>query len=258
MSIHLTRDLDSLHRDLCEMSAMVEEVLDQSLDELRRAEPGSAEKLAALDRRIDWFDIQIEEKALKVLALYQPVALDLRRIVAVLKISKELERCADLGVHIAERIETYADQVAEYGPPQGYIPKRMPEMARFAREMVRDSLDAYVELDPLKAREVCDRDDIVDELNREVLAELAETMKSMPTAVEGALSLFSVSKHVERIADLGTNIAKEAVYLVEGRIIRHRKSFPDRRPGEEFDPVADRIVVPPDDPPPLASEDEAD
>lgn len=234
MSIHLTRDLEDLHRDLCEMSAMVEDVLDHGLEQIRRPGHGVAAKLAAVDRKIDWFDVQIEEKCLKILALYQPVALDLRRIIAVLKISKELERCADLGVHIAERVEAYATAVAESGPAGGFVPQRLPEMARLSRDMVRDSIDAYVELDPSKAREVCDRDDIVDELNREILAELSDLMRADAGSVEPALSLFSVSRHLERVADHGTNVAEEAVYLVEGSIIRHHKRFPERQPGEEL------------------------
>ncbi|QDT64348.1 phosphate signaling complex protein PhoU [Calycomorphotria hydatis] len=229
MSIHLIRDLESLHRDILTMCAMTEELLGRAIDDIYKPVTELAAKLAEDDRRIDWYDVQIEEKCLKILALHQPVAIDLRRIITVLKISKELERCADLGVHIAERVEGFG------GRPRIETPKRLPQMARFALDMLRRSIDAYVELDPDKARSVCSDDDIVDELNRDIIQELTETMKTRPDLVDAALHLFSATRHLERVADHATNIAEEAVYMVEGAIIRHRKKFPDRMPGEEFD-----------------------
>ncbi|QDT37140.1 phosphate signaling complex protein PhoU [Stratiformator vulcanicus] len=234
MSIHLIRDLETLHRDILTMCAMTEELLGRAIDEIDRPDESLVAKLAEEDRRIDWYDVQIEEKCLKILALHQPVAIDLRRIVTVLKISKELERCADLGVHIAERTAGLVDAEMKVK-----VPRRLPQMARFALDMLRRSIDAYVELDTEKARAVCNDDDIVDELNREIIGELTEVMKSSPTQVDPALHLFSASRHLERVADHATNIAEEAVYMVEGAIIRHRKKFPDRAPGEE-------INVPPD------------
>jgi len=229
MSIHLIRDLETLHRDILSMCAMTEELLGRAIDELGRPDENLASQLAEEDRRIDWYDVQIEEKCLKVLALHQPVAVDLRRIVTVLKISKELERCADLGVHIAERTAGLVDS------PRLKVPQRLPQMARFALDMLRRSIDAYVELDTEKARAVCTDDDIVDELNREIIADLTEVMKSSPDRVVPALHLFSASRHLERVADHATNIAEEAVYMVEGAIIRHRKKFPDRTPGQEIE-----------------------
>lgn len=227
MSLHLIRDLEDLHRDILTMCGMTEELVARAVDELGRTSDDRAERFAAEDKKIDWYDVQIEEKCLKILALHQPVANDLRRTVTALKISKELERCADIGVHIAERVEGLSKLSAS-----SQIPKRLTQMAGIALDMLRRSIDAYVELDTEKARAVCADDDLVDELNREVIREVLEQMRSNPDQIEPGLSLFTASRHLERVADHATNIAQQAVYMVEGEIIRHRKKFPDRAPGD--------------------------
>ena len=214
-------------------------------------------RLKAADRRIDWYDVQVEERCLRVLALHAPVAEDLRRVVSVLKIAKELERVADLGVHIAERADAAAGGVREARAGGDAAPiglgdlpavKRVRQTARTALDMLRRSIDAYVDLDAAKAREVCVDDDIVDGLNRETLNEMTAVMRSAPAAVDAAVGLFNVSRHLERIADHATNIAQDAIYLVEGRIVRHGKRFPDRRPGEtaeeRFGPAALSLAAP--------------
>ena len=216
MSIHLIRDLNTLHRNLLSMCAMVEEMVHKAVDGLAHPNKEFARELAKQDDEIDRRDVQIEEECLKILALHQPVAIDLRRIAAVMKITGELERVADLGVHIAERA-------------CGLVPgaeitilDKLKEMARIALEMLHCSIDAYVALDGGMARKVCGTDDTVDELNREIIQELVQTMRRSPDLVEASMHLFSVSRHVERVADHATNIAEDVVYLVEGEIIRHR------------------------------------
>ena len=209
------------------MCGMTEELVARAVDELGRPSDDRAERFAAEDKKIDWYDVQIEEKCLKILALHQPVAIDLRRTITALKISKELERCADIGVHIAERVGGLSELSAE-----SKVPKRLTQMAGIALGMLRRSIDAYVELDTEKARAVCEEDDIVDELNREIIRELLDEMRTSPDKIEPSLSLFSASRHIERVADHATNIAQQAVYMVEGSIIRHKKKFPDRVPGE--------------------------
>lgn len=216
MSIHLIRDLESLHRDILSMCAMVEEMIHLAIDELGRSNSYPAVELAKKDDEIDRWDVRIEEECLKILALHQPVAIDLRRITSVLKISGELERVADLSVHIAERAASIANR------PEVEVPEKLQTMARLALDMLHRSIDSYVVLDSILARQVCAEDDRVDQLNREIIQELTEVMKSSPTLVEPALHLFSASRHVERIADHATNIAEDVVYLVEGAIIRHR------------------------------------
>jgi phosphate transport system protein len=219
MSIHLTRDLESLHQHIMSMCAVVEEVVHKAVDELGRPDVALSQQLVDRDDEIDRWDVRIEEECLKILALHQPVADNLRRVTAVLKIAWELERVADVAVNIAERAAGLASG------PQIPIPEKLNHMAHVALDMLRLSLDAFVNQDSRLARDVCRQDDIVDALNREIIDELLETMKRSPDLIEPALQLFSASRHVERVADHATNIAEDVVYLVEGEIIRHRAEF---------------------------------
>lgn len=216
MSVHLIRDLDALHRDLLSMSAMVEELIHKAVGGLADPSEEFARELAGQDDEIDRWDVRIEESCLKILALHQPVAGDLRRIATVLKITGELERVADLGVHIAERACGLASL------PEIAVLDKLKEMARISLDMLHRSIDAYVALNSDAARKVCAEDDSVDELNREIIQELVQSMQCFPELVEASMHLFSASRHVERVADHATNIAEDVVYLVEGEIIRHR------------------------------------
>jgi phosphate transport system protein len=219
MSIHLTRDLESLHQHIMAMCAVVEEVVHRAVDELGRPDVDVSKEIVDRDDEIDRWDVRIEEDCLKILALHQPVADNLRRVAAVMKIAWELERVADVAVNIAERAAGLA------GVPNVTIPEKLSHMAHVALDMLRLSLDAFVSKDSRLARQVCGQDDIVDALNREIIDELLVLMKRSPDMVEPALQLFSASRHVERVADHATNIAEDVVYLVEGEIIRHRPEF---------------------------------
>jgi phosphate transport system protein len=219
MSIHLTRDLDTLHRNLLSMSAIVEEMIHKAVDGLAKPNEVCARELAKQDDEIDRWDVQIEEECLKILALHQPVAVDLRRIATVMKITGELERVADKAVHFAERTCRLVP-----GPEIAVLDK-LKEMARIALEMLHCAIDAYVALDSGMARKVCAKDDTVDELNREIIRELIHTMQRSPDLVEASMRLFSASRHLERVADHATNIAVDVVYLVEGEIIRHQSTL---------------------------------
>jgi phosphate transport system protein len=219
MSIHLTRDLETLHQHIMSMCAVVEEVVHKAVDELGQPDVAVSQQLAERDDEVDRWDVRIEEECLKILALHQPVANNLRRVTAVLKIAWELERVADVAVNIAERAAGLA------GGPEIHVPEKLNHMAHLALDMLRLSLDAFVAQDSRLARDVCRQDDIVDALNKEIIEELIELMKRSNDLVEPALQLFSASRHVERIADHATNIAEDVVYLVEGEIIRHRAEF---------------------------------
>lgn len=214
--IHMSRDLEELHCDILSMCAQVEEMIHTSVDELRRPDLDTARQLSERDHEIDAWDIRIEENCLKILALHQPVATDLRRITSVLKISGELERIADLGVNIAERASALVNCV------EIVVPDRLKQMAQLAVDMVHRSIDAFVQLDSQLAREVLRDDDKVDRLNREVIEELQALMQRSPDFVAPALHLFSASRHIERVGDHATNIAEDVVYLTEGAIIRHQ------------------------------------
>jgi len=219
MSIHLTHDLEALHRDLLSMCAAVEEMIHQAVEGLAEPAYDKVRALTCRDDDIDRWDVRIEEECLKILALHQPVAIDLRRITTVLKISAELERVADLGVHIAERA------CGLLTGPVPEVPENLKQMAQTAVSMLHRSIDSYVELDSNLARAVCAEDDEVDQLNREIIADLILQMQTTPDHVEPALHMFSAARHVERVADHATNIAEDVVYLVEGRIVRHRTKF---------------------------------
>jgi len=219
MSIHLTRDLEQLHQHIMAMCAVVEEVVHRAVGELGRPDVAVSQEIVDRDDEVDQWDVRIEEECLKILALHQPVADNLRRVAAVMKIAWELERVADVAVNIAERAAGLA------GAPEVHVPEKLNHMAQVALDMLRLSLDAFVAQDSRLARDVCGQDDIVDALNREIIDELLVMMKRSPDHVEPALQLFSASRHVERVADHATNIAEDVVYLVEGEIIRHRAEF---------------------------------
>jgi phosphate transport system protein len=219
MSIHLTRDLETLHQHIMAMCAVVEEVVHRAVEELGRPDVNVSQEIVDRDDEVDRWDVRIEEECLKILALHQPVADNLRRVAAVMKIAWELERVADVAVNIAERAAGLA------GAPEVHVPEKLNHMAQVALDMLRLSLDAFVAQDSRLARDVCGQDDIVDTLNREIIDELLLMMKRSPDLVEPALQLFSASRHVERVADHATNIAEDVVYLVEGEIIRHRAEF---------------------------------
>jgi phosphate transport system protein len=215
MSKHLHRDLESLQRDLLALAASVEEAIHTAIHSLQERDAGTAQAVIDGDTEIDQEENHVEEECLKVLALHQPVAVDLRRIAAVLKINAELERMADLAEDIAER----AAHLARL--PAIPVPPGLQSMTDLTTTMVRQSLDAFVNLDAREARRVCRLDNAVDRYNSDIIQELIALMRKSPEMVEPGLSLFSATRHLERIADHATNIAEDVVYLVEGVIIRH-------------------------------------
>ncbi|MBL8814785.1 MAG: phosphate signaling complex protein PhoU [Planctomyces sp.] len=215
MTAHFFIEMERLHRHILSMCSAAEELICDALDGLRKNRSELAMELSGRDRVVDEWDIRIEEECLKILALYHPVANDLRRVAVVMKIALELERVADLAVSIAERSSAMSQFVTFP------MPSRLDEMAREALSMLHDSIDAFVEQNSRGARDICKRDDHVDQLNDELIQEVVDVMKQRPELIEPAMHLFSVIRHVERVADHATNIAEDVVYLVEGAIIRH-------------------------------------
>jgi phosphate transport system protein len=216
MSKHLERDLDTLQRDILTLAASVEEAIYKSIRSLQEREVALAQQVIEGDTPIDTQENHVEEECLKLLALHQPVAIDLRRVATILKINTDLERMADLAADIAERALVLAQ------PPYVPIPAGLQRMTDMTTSMVRQSLDAFVNLDARLARRVWRLDDEVDRYNDEIIQDIIQTMQSSPEMVEPGLSLFSAVRHLERIADHATNIAEDVVYLVEGEIVRHR------------------------------------
>jgi phosphate transport system protein len=216
MSKHLERDLENLQRDILALAASVEEAIHKAIRALQNRDVDLAGDVINGDDQIDEEENAIEEECLKMLALHQPVAIDLRRISACLMINTDLERMGDLAEDIAERA------VALSKPPLLPIPEKLQRMTDLTTTMVRQSLDAFVNLDTQLARKVCRLDDEVDRLNDDIIQELIQVMKDKPSMIEPGLSLFSATRHLERIADHATNIAEEVIYLAEGEIVRHR------------------------------------
>jgi phosphate transport system protein len=216
MSKHLERDLDDLQKDLLALAASVEEAIHKAIRALQERDVPLAEEVIDGDNDIDEEENHVEEECLKVLALHQPVAVDLRRVAAVLLINTDLERMADLAEDIAER----ALALARW--PAIPIPADLQRMTDLASSMVRQALDAFVNLDAKLARLVCRLDDEVDRYNKSIIDELIRLMQRSPDMVEPGLSLFSATRHLERIADHATNVAEDVIYLVEGAIVRHR------------------------------------
>ena len=215
MTKHMQRDLERLQRLILRMAGYVEEAVYQSIHALRENDHRLAARVVEGDGRIDQLENEVQEECLKNLALYQPVAVDLRRISAVLLISTDLERMGDLAVAIAERAMHIANT------PHPAVPPRLKPMAEKATDMVRRALDAFVNSDAAAARAVIRTDAQVDADNDAIIAGLIAMMKTAPDQIEAALSLFSATRHLERIADHATNIAEDVIYLVEGEVVRH-------------------------------------
>jgi phosphate transport system protein len=217
MSRHLQRDIEAINQELLSISSMVEEMIDKATQALNERKYNLADEVVNSDPFVDEHEVHVEEECLKMLALHQPVAVDLRRIATVMKVNNDLERIADLAVSIAQR----AKAVQEY--PAFRVPDQLPRMVVITTQMVRGAMDAFVNLDAAAARRIMAMDEQVDQLNREIINDLQHIMQTRPELVPAALHCFSAVRHTERIADHATNIAEDVVYLVEGDIVRHRR-----------------------------------
>jgi phosphate transport system protein len=209
-------DLEFAKKRLLELSGNVERMISMSVEALvdRRAE--LIDQVIAMDVQINSEEVRIEEECLKILALHQPVAADLRCITTMLKINNDIERMGDLACNIAERAAPMLTATRFPIPPQ------IKSMAEKTVEMVRKSLDGFVREDIGLANEVIQTDDTVDEFNRSVISELTKYMSNDNTAIEAALHCFSAARHLEQISDHASNIATDLIYMVSGRIVRHQ------------------------------------
>ena len=217
MSLHLQRDLDELKRDVLHLGSLVETALGNASFVLRDRRVKLAQAVYAGESEINEKEVQIEESCLKILALHQPVAIDLRFIVVVLKVNNDLERIGDL----AENLTARAVYLAEREP----MPEPMATInAMFVtiRSMLKDSLDSLVKLDVDLARKVIEQDDGVDQINRQMYEDFRQMMAKDASMIEQATSWLSCSRYLERIADLATNISEDVVFMVEGEVVRHQ------------------------------------
>jgi len=213
--IRLHKEIEAIKKELLTLGAVVEERVATAVKSLSKRDISLAEKIIDGDNDIDDMEVELEESCLKILALHQPVAIDLRVIIAVLKINNDLERIGDLAVAIAERAASLA---AMREIP---LPFDFARMSARVQEMLRKSLDALVQWNIGLANDVCILDDDVDEENRAMYRNVREAMTQHPDQIEQLLGCLSVSRYLERIADHATNIAEDVVYLISGSIVRH-------------------------------------
>lgn len=215
MNLHLQREVEQLKRQILELSAEVERDVRTAVRAVETRDEALAKAVVERETRTNALEVDVEEECLKILALHQPVASDLRYIVAVLKINHDLERIGDLAVHIAERALSLCDQ-----PPLN-IPFRLGEMADKAQAMLKKVLDAFVNLNETWAREVCAADSEVNAIKRNVCQRVRDAVMQTPARFDPLVQVMHIARHLERIADHATNIAEDLIYLVEGRIVRH-------------------------------------
>jgi len=217
MTRHLFQDLDRLSDDLLRLTSAVEEALSRALHALMARDPVAAEEVVAGDDEIDRMEVALEEEALKILALHQPVAGDLRFLVAAIKMNNDLERIADIAANLARRARDLA-AMEPVEPPEG-----LEEMAGLARKMVRGAIHALIRRDAAEAERIRELDDRVDDWNRRILADIARRLTSCePVRVDPLLRWYTAVRNLERVADLATNLAEDVIYLERGEIVRHR------------------------------------
>ena len=216
MSVHLIREIANLKKLILALSAQVEESVRQAVQAVTQCDAGLAQTVIDGDTLVDHQEVTIEEECLKILALHQPVAHDLRFLVAILKLNHTLERIGDLAVNIAKRARFLA------GQPSLNVLVDFTPIADRAQAMLHKSLDALINMDVNRAREIGAADDEVDALNRETYAQVKDLLRERPDDIETLITLLNVSRHLERIADHASSIAEDVIYLIEGKIIRHK------------------------------------
>jgi len=216
MSTHLNKEIETLKKELLGLCGMVEESLWQAVKSLTYKDIELAEKVIQSDINIDAMEVKVEEECLKILALHQPVAVDLRFIVTAMKINIDLERIGDLAVNIAERSRFLSAQ-KDF---QNLLD--FETMAEKTQQMLKKSIDSLINIDADLAAEVCNDDDEVDRINRQMYDQVKQQVQIFPEKVEILIHLLSISRHLERIADHATNIAEDVIYMVKGEIVRHK------------------------------------
>ncbi|MCB2155470.1 phosphate signaling complex protein PhoU [bacterium] len=216
MSIHLQREMDELRKRLLGEGALVEDAIRKAIRALETRDRELAAEVIEGDKEIDREEIEVEEECMKILALHQPVAVDLRFIVAALKMNNDLERMGDIAVSLARR----ADYRARRGPDI-LFPAKIDDMVAAVQKMIKGALDALVNSDEKLAKSVCEADDEVDRMKRAIIKAIRARMGEEPENLRVLLKMMDVPRHLERLADLATNIAEDVIYLVRGEIIRH-------------------------------------
>ncbi|MBL6712082.1 MAG: phosphate signaling complex protein PhoU [Pirellulales bacterium] len=216
MTRHIERQIDHLKQQVLIIGTLVEEAISKAITALINLDVPLAQRVIESDAEIDRMEVEVEEECLKILALYQPVAADLRFVVAAIKMNNDLERMGDLAKNIAKRVSQLAQG------DQADLPPQIRPMAIKSQEMVKQCLEAVINADPALARYVREQDDIVDNARQEIRDQVLEGIKANPENTDNLLRINAVSKHFERLADMATNVAEDVIYMVEGDIVRHR------------------------------------
>ena len=220
MSKHFIRAINGIKREILSLSSLVEESLRKAMKAMSELDSEAAQMIVDTDPEIDQREVEIEEECLKILALYQPVATDLRFVVAVLKINNDLERIADLSVNIASRAIALSKEPNIDAAPID----ELNVLAEKVQKLFRDSLSSFIELDTNLARKVCAADQEIDDIYKKMYKITQAEIEKNPGHSKQLINYLSVSRNLERIADHATNIAEDVVYMTEGDIIRHRLS----------------------------------
>lgn len=215
MSIFFQKELQKLRKQILSLGALVEDNLAQAVRALQQRDADLARHVEEQDAEVDHLEIETEEECLKVLALHQPVATDLRFIVSVLKMNRDLERTGDQAVNIAHKAMRLAE-CREWPITVDFDP-----MAQSARRMLRDALDSMVNVDVALARRVRAADDEVDEMKSSITERVLAAIREAPLDAEPLLAVLGAARNLERVADLATNIAADVIYMVDGDIVRH-------------------------------------
>ena len=215
MKRHFDDELKRLKEKLFRMGLQVEAAIQKASEALFQRDSKKAEEVLKGDQEINLCEIEIDELAHELIALYQPTAVDLRFITMVLKINSDLERMGDQAVNIAEK----ALVINQEPPLKPY--EDLPKMAEAAQKMVRDALDAFMEKDPDKAKRILEADDVIDRINDQIYESVQQTLEAKPQGIRTGVSLIMISHNLERVADLATNIAEDVIYLKRGIDVRH-------------------------------------
>jgi phosphate transport system protein len=231
MPAHLLREVENLKKDILRLGTLAEEAVREATLAIASRDEALARRVMDSDIRLDEMEVQVEESCLMILALYQPVATDLRFIIAVLKINNDLERVGDLAVNVAERAAFLATQ-----PPVN-ISFDFEKMAGKAQEMLKRSLDALVGFNAQMGHEVCAGDDEIDAMNRQMFLIVEEAIHAHPEQTQSLIHTLSVSRHLERIADHATNIAEDVIYMIDGSIVRHKAEEYEPHPADANRPL---------------------
>ena len=218
MPVHLSKEIGKLKKSILALCTTVEENVRKAVTAVVTKDIKLAVEVERKDIEIDQMEIDIEEECLKILALHQPVAIDLRYVIACLKLNNDLERIGDL----AENIARNAKVIAEFGDDEEQRKPDFSVMMDKTRSMLKKTLDALIEIDTNLALEVIKEDDVIDDLNRKMHVMILQWIKENPAKAEYYIRLLNVSKHLERIADYATNIAEDVLYMETGRIVRHQ------------------------------------